>query len=42
MTSQLMTLSRFGAADKWRTWLKEHHRSSPGVLARLFYKSHTG
>ena len=30
-----------GNRREWRTWLSEHHASSPGIWL-LFYKAHTG
>jgi uncharacterized protein YdeI (YjbR/CyaY-like superfamily) len=35
-----MTL-RVQSRSQWRTWLKKHHASSPGVWF-VFYKAHTG
>jgi uncharacterized protein YdeI (YjbR/CyaY-like superfamily) len=39
MTTELMTLE-VRDRQQWRTWLGEHHASSPGVWL-VFYKDHT-
>ena len=40
MPTELMTLE-VRNRQEWRTWLQEHHASSPGVWL-AFYKGHTG
>jgi uncharacterized protein YdeI (YjbR/CyaY-like superfamily) len=40
MTTELMTLE-VRNRQQWRTWLRKHHASSPGVWL-AFYKGHTG
>jgi uncharacterized protein YdeI (YjbR/CyaY-like superfamily) len=40
MRSELMTL-HFKTREEWRTWLAQHHASSPGIWF-VFYKRHTG
>ena len=40
MTTESMTLE-VRNRQQWRTWLRKHHASSPGVWL-LFYKDHTG
>lgn len=40
MTTELMTLE-IRNRQQWRTWLKKHYASSPGVWL-VFYKNHTG
>jgi uncharacterized protein YdeI (YjbR/CyaY-like superfamily) len=38
--AELMTLE-VRSRQQWRTWLAQHHTSSPGVWL-VFYKAHTG
>jgi uncharacterized protein YdeI (YjbR/CyaY-like superfamily) len=40
MAAELITLE-VGNRRQWRTWLRKHHTSSPGVWL-VFYKNHTG
>jgi uncharacterized protein YdeI (YjbR/CyaY-like superfamily) len=40
MTKELITLAVRNCRE-WRTWLRRHHLSSPGIWL-VFYKEHTG
>lgn len=40
MAAELTTL-HVKTRRQWRSWLKKHHASSPGVWL-VFYKAHTG